>query len=433
MSLTRGKDKLSGWAAFDLKQRQKQGLASEIREDPFPLMPGGLTTTRKCQNLAKSSDLSARPFSSVLLPTVDFPGLKGNKDSVRPVPVVSSSGKHVQDVIDGDNNDLVLEKLKVLHSWANISLIEDVLLAADNDFDKASALLNGMTSPNGTGEKGANSQELIATFDDLTNNKSSHYISPANITEHVDYNSKFVDNKANHREMTDLGASSMSKISNNDADMNLVLEQLASIPAEPDWEEDDVYLSHRKDALRMMRSASHHSRAANNAFLRGDHFSAQQHSLKASEEWLAAQRLNSEAAREILSIRNNKNDNWNLDLHGLHAAEAVQALQEHLRKLETLVSVGRSVSPNRAKSENGFIRSSSVETLSNMKMENSHNQRTSLRQRSMSLQVITGVGNHSRGEAALPTAVRNFLIENRYRFDEPRPGVVTVRPKFRHG
>jgi len=27
--------------------------------------------------------------------------------------------------------------------------------------------------------------------------------------------------------------------------------------------------------------------------------------------------------------------------------------------------------------------------------------------------ILTGVGNHSRGQAALPTAVRSFLSENR--------------------
>ncbi|MCI20244.1 smr protein/MutS2 C-terminal, partial [Trifolium medium] len=42
-----------------------------------------------------------------------------------------------------------------------------------------------------------------------------------------------------------------------------------------------------------------------------------------------------------------------------------------------------------------------------------------------------GVGNHSRGQAALPTAVRSYLNENRYRFEETRPGVITVWPKFR--
>jgi hypothetical protein len=44
---------------------------------------------------------------------------------------------------------------------------------------------------------------------------------------------------------------------------------------------------------------------------------------------------------------------------------------------------------------------------------------------------FTGIGKHSKGQASLPAAVRGFLIENGYRFDELRPGVFNVRPKFR--
>lgn len=136
------------------------------------------------------------------------------------------------------------------------------------------------------------------------------------------------------------------------------------------------------------RSASQHYRAASNAYLRGDHFAAQQHSDNARKEWLTAQRLNAKAAREILSIRNSDNDLWKLDLHGLHAAEAVQALHEHLRWLETQVRAGHSVSPNRVKANNRMMRSPSVETVSSM--DKLDKPQMSSRQRPTSLQVITG-------------------------------------------
>ncbi|XP_039044916.1 uncharacterized protein LOC120184551 [Hibiscus syriacus] len=104
---------------------------------------------------------------------------------------------------------------------------------------------------------------------------------------------------------------------------------------------------------------------------------------------------------------------WKLDLHGLHATEAVQALQEHLRRIETQVSGGRSVSPNEVKAKKGTLHFSSVGTVSStVKLGKPQ---ASSRQTPASLQVITGVGNHSRGQAALPTAVRGFLIENGYR------------------
>lgn len=38
------------------------------------------------------------------------------------------------------------------------------------------------------------------------------------------------------------------------ANMKLILGHIRSFPVEPEWEEHDVYLSHRRNALRMMRS-----------------------------------------------------------------------------------------------------------------------------------------------------------------------------------
>ncbi|KAF2286710.1 hypothetical protein GH714_023865 [Hevea brasiliensis] len=143
-----------------------------------------------------------------------------------------------------------------------------------------------------------------------------------------------------------------------------------------------------------------------------------------------AERLNAKAAKEILSIRNSENNPLKLDLHGLHAAEAVKALQEHLNKIEILLKY-RPVSPGRFKTKNGIV-NSSLEPFISTGVENLDKQQIGFRQRTTSLQVITGVGNHSRGQAALPTAVRSFLSENRYHFDEARPGVISVRPKFRH-
>ncbi|KAF9660860.1 hypothetical protein SADUNF_Sadunf19G0007600 [Salix dunnii] len=173
--------------------------------------------------------------------------------------------------------------------------------------------------------------------------------------------------------------------------MKLILGHLKSIPVEPEWEEDDLYLSHRKNALRMMRLASRHSRAATNAFLRRDHSSAQQHSLRAQEKWSAAEQLNAKAAKEILSIRNSNNDPWKLDLHGLHAAEAVQALQEHLLKIETLVPNNSSTSPCRIKTKNGIVHSSPFDAFRTVDAENLDKQQAAFRQGRASVQVITGI------------------------------------------
>ncbi|MED6210581.1 hypothetical protein PIB30_065468 [Stylosanthes scabra] len=214
-----------------------------------------------------------------------------------------------------------------------------------------------------------------------------------------------------------------------DDNVRCQLNLLSSVPVEPEWGEDDVYLSNRKDALKTMRLASRHSRAATNAFLRGDHISAQQHSMKAREEWHTAEELNSAAATKILNIRNSENDISQLDLHGLHAAEAIRALQEHLIRIESQAFSKTSASSNGVKVNNGLT-PSTIGSLNSLDNENSDKQ-APIRLKSVALHVITGVGNHSRGQAALPTAVRSFLSENRYRFEEMRPGVITVWPKFR--
>ncbi|RVX21448.1 hypothetical protein CK203_002321 [Vitis vinifera] len=166
-------------------------------------------------------------------------------------------------------------------------------------------------------------------------------------------------------------------------------------------------ISPKSDLILLNQSASQHSRAATNAFLRGDHVSAKQFSLKAKDEWVKAERLNSKAANEILDIRNSNNDLWKLDLHGLHAAEAVQALQEHLWKIETQMPFNRSVSPNRAKTKVGILRSPSLESFSCVDNEELDKQWTLSRQRPTSLQIHVKLGEPSSGCMSLPVHVQS--------------------------
>ena len=85
---------------------------------------------------------------------------------------------------------------------------------------------------------------------------------------------------------------------------------------------------------------------------------------------------------------NSTEDLWKLDLHGLHANEAIQALHCHLQQIE----------------------------LSG--------------QRPKPLVVITGRGKHSQGAPVIPTAMRNYLKECKYYFYDLRAGAIAVRPKF---
>lgn len=401
MSKTRGRS--SGWASFDVKHQQIEGLKPELDVDPFPPMSdtdsAGLT-----RKLVTNNVLLTRPFSSVVRPSSDFPVLTSGSKSVLPI---NSSNRNIRtQIVEESSMTPILAKLKQLYSWADNGLISDVLTAVNNDEEQASALLKDM---------------VFSEFSERENN----------LTEPSSAIEKCVDEKF---ELVDEVAP-LEKQPSDHIFVKLISGNLYAVPIEPEWEEEDVYVSHRKEAIKMMRSASKRSHAASNAFLRGDHLSAQQLSSEARGEWLAAEELNAKAAKEILHIRNAKNDMWKLDLHGLHASEAVHALEEHLHRIETQMPMNRCVSSDALSTPGkGILHTPSSVSTGALDIETCNgNQQALPARRQTILQVITGTGNHSRGQAALPTAVRSFLIENGYRFDDARPGVFAVRPKFRQG
>ncbi|KAL7254726.1 hypothetical protein ACSBR1_008969 [Camellia fascicularis] len=493
-------------------------LISMVDNEPYPPMSSAITSLTPCQNTRQKNNLPVRSISSVLFPDVKFPTLTEDENDEKPLVVGNSSAIWSNKFTDETDIVQAFAKLKELHSWADERLIEDIMAAVDNDVNKASAVLISMVSPENfkqnkdknIGQSKSNSEhfhisiatqsnkftdetdivEAYAKFKELHSwvdesliedimtaadndvNKASTLlipmVSPDSFKQNKDKNvgqSKSnsehfrLDHKKSLARKSDFfgEAVDFSELSyvledslnckneeltndnvsgeNNKSDaaaahMKLILGNLRSVPIEPEWEEDDIYLIHRKDAIRMMRLASQHSRAATDAYLRGDHLSAQQLSVKAREEWMAAEGLNAKAAKEILSIRNRKNSLWELDLHGLHAVEAVQALQERLHSLESLVLLEQSISPDRNRKGAGIVRCASLESLGCMEMEKLDEQLASSQQRPKSLHVITGRGNHSKGQPVIPTFVRSFLNENGYHYDEARPGLITVRPKF---
>ncbi|XP_027351875.1 uncharacterized protein LOC113862836 [Abrus precatorius] len=416
-----GRGQSSGWTAFDLKQRKKNNIESEVDKDPFP--PIGTSDP-----IVKKNHVPSKPFSSVLLPTTNFPPLKEGENRKKAMLGSDTDGKYCGTTAQEDVNSAI-KMLKEQHHWAEISLIDDILASVNNNIDKASALLETMACAVNSEEcKASSSPRSTASDDTPCGEKTDESLTLEKIKDDIPFHSNLVgplqDNNEDSEDRKTLSGQNLSDVDSLRWKMNL----LNSVPVEPEWEDDDIYISHRKDALKTIRSASRHSRAASSAFLRGDHFSAQHHSMKAWEEWHTAEELNSDAAKKILSIRNNENDIWRLDLHGLHAAEAIQALQEHLYRIESKGFLKSSATSNGVK-ENG-IEHSTLGSLNFVDREIMDKQ-APLRLRSLALDVITGIGNHSRGQAALPTAVRNFLNENSYRFEETRPGVVTVWPKFR--
>lgn len=381
---------ISGWEEFDLKQRRRQqGFGCEVDAEPYPVL-GVPIRARSISN--KNNAFVEKPFSSVVTASMNFPSLTNpdNHDSIRSVAVSDSNDRSRGTSF----KDETYHRLKAFPPLMDDSLIEDLLAGVDNNIDELS----------------------------YGNDHTSSAFQDVPFGERADLS--FSNNE--FCEDNNMGCKGDAYIR-----PSLDLARLLHIEPETELEEDDVYIFHRKDAVRTIRAASHYSKAANDAYLRGDHLSARHFSLKAQEHWTAAEKLNVKAAKEILATRNSKNDLWTLDLHGLHATEAVLALQEHLQSVESLVSSNSLATLSDVNKESSLSLPKSLQSLNQVEKEKFGMQHQPMRQRPVLLQVITGKGNHSRGSAALPSAIRNFLNENRYHFDETRPGVVTIRPKFR--
>ncbi|KAI0528532.1 hypothetical protein KFK09_001074 [Dendrobium nobile] len=402
----------AGWAAFDRKHREKQGSETEGAVDPFPPISNETYSgLMECSNNAHSRESSALIQSA---PTISYssffqPSRPSNFSLLKAHTNLASSNINIDSnhhaVIVKKRNENPIAMLKDIYCWADQHLIEDVLAAVNNDVGQASILL----------------KEMISTETGTKNKQSEPFGRCSSLRSNMSEDTNIFMEKSS--------TSTTNNLSDNSHE-ELIVKQL-SVPIEPEWEEDDVYLSHRKEALTMMRAASQHSRGASNAYLRRDHLTARQLSLRAREEWMTAEKLNTQAAEEILRIRNSNNDIWMLDLHGLHATEAIHALKQRLQRIESKMMLNHSASPDKlAKLETiqpspSFVSLSGLETSSNAK-------RIIVPQpRQTSLHVITGSGNHSKGHASLPAAIKSFLIDEGYRFDDARPGVISVRPMFR--
>lgn len=176
MSLGGGTGKSRGWAAFDRDQRRKQGLQPQNQndnDDPFPPLASTSTST-------------------------------------------SSSSNY---------------KLKELYSWADHSLIQDVMAALDDDVHRASTLLDAMVPSTSTHKR--NTTHVSTTENNHKTNTT--------VTSHI---AQVLKDNSGGEELSE-------------EDMKRIMERLNSVPLEPEWEDnadgDDVYLRHRKEALRTMR------------------------------------------------------------------------------------------------------------------------------------------------------------------------------------
>lgn len=261
------KGKSSGWTAFDLKQRQKQGLQeSEIDEDPFPPVSSSVDTSLDVRGKLRTNHESfEKSFSSVLLPPSKFPALAENKGFGNQVSGGGRRNKSNSLILPVNGHDSTFMKLKEMFSWADDSLIRDVLLSTEDNFETSFDFLEGMVS---TVDKGTNNKKLedptSKTDGYSTDNRRSECKTLGRTaTSSVKMAARFTCEVADKYDLQDSGGSSFTvnaydseKLSDDISELDSIIQRLQSIPIEPEWEEDDLYLIHRRDALKMMRYTS---------------------------------------------------------------------------------------------------------------------------------------------------------------------------------
>eukprot|EP00879_Flechtneria_rotunda_P019894 GHRR01020910.1.p1 GENE.GHRR01020910.1~~GHRR01020910.1.p1 ORF type:complete len:314 (+),score=103.59 GHRR01020910.1:138-944(+) len=216
----------------------------------------------------------------------------------------------------------------------------------------------------------------------------------------------------------------------------------------------DVYHQMRGEALRLTHKWQKVLHRASTARAAGNHNNAKELFAEARALKEAADAAHAAAAVKI-EMANNMNSEaglWELDLHGLHIKEALQALQQRLQLLQCLVqelmhssAVQRAVQGSQLQdgyiNSNGHSHGSSAgavagglytsrqQLLAQLCLSVDQSQHAQLAAARQELTVIVGKGNHSsRGEASLPRAVEGWLIDAQYKYTW-KGGAIDVKLK----
>ncbi|GAA0150186.1 hypothetical protein LIER_09181 [Lithospermum erythrorhizon] len=238
--------KKTGWAAFNLDQRQKRGAleaSNGFDTEPFPSL---LSSSGP-----KINNQLEKPFVSVVEQKNDYPAMIFIKNGDDKIKDGDSAGcvKHfkVGDFSSQEGEDEILkissrgkeelgamDKLKDRHPWADKSLIEDILVGVDNNINEAASLLKVMEL---SSEGNTEHENVARTVDE----KNTVLNCEVGSLEKADYDN-FIS------EMLLFNGADLAKMTTDE-----MSARFDSIPIEPEFEEGDVYLVHRRDALKVMR------------------------------------------------------------------------------------------------------------------------------------------------------------------------------------
>lgn len=225
---------VSGWTAFDLKQRRKQqgveAAADNHDSDPYPSLSSNLTQPQTLFNTNGSLLHNHKPFASVVIPSMKTASFKDKSlPSQLPATTSSSLGSKSNNV----DTMKAYGKLKDLHPWADESLIHDVLAGVNNNVHDALSLLEAMAVSEEVDKK----EKVDSSFNDSDNPGVSFWLKEDTIS--------FINESLDDNHKPSEGEESSMRL----------LDTIKSLPieSEPEWGEDDVYLIYRKDAIRMTR------------------------------------------------------------------------------------------------------------------------------------------------------------------------------------
>jgi DNA-nicking Smr family endonuclease len=252
--------------------------------------------------------------------------------------------------------------LSIQFPWADSELLQSILLACNNDPDAAAFILASMSVE---GDGGAD--DLEGEFQPVL--EKSKWRSKRGTAGSSSNNNSVNDNV------------------NDDNDDDAQWQQQLST--------QDAYYECRKEANKLARQWQQLVRKASVAYRNKQGGAATVYSEDAAKLRTAALEAHKQAAEEIERIVNKDNSILELDLHGLHANEAVSAVA---RRLEVLLQGG----------------SGGTSVIS----KNGRN--------SVVLRLVTGKGLHSsEGEASVPRVVKNYLTRTERKFVE-RGGWIDV-------
>ncbi|KAL3142252.1 hypothetical protein ABBQ38_002594 [Trebouxia sp. C0009 RCD-2024] len=302
---------------------------------------------------------SNRQYSAVLSPA------KASKEELQPSCGMSMSDSELTNIT----------RLLSTHPWAEPGLARAVLAAVNHNVPAADLLLREMEQHQAP--SGSDSDEDLANL----------AVPPQNLASQPGNQSQTLSDQS-----SGLAASPQTLKAPAPPSSRVPTRTLSSRRRKQSSEEEDadvdLYYQHRGEALKLSRRWHKKLHQAANAFAAAQFSEGKAMATEAHQIRLRAQAAHAEAAQKI-EIANNAGRGLGqneIDLHGLHALEAVEALDRRL------YSLGQS---------------------------QHHSQAAKLR-------VIVGRGNNSSGgEASLPRVIESHLLQRNMNYITGQ-GVITV-------